>query len=85
MISAKKARDGTKVEEYYKEKCKDIESSIMLSMELGMCYTKYMGTLPLSISEMLKELGYEINEVPVFGSHITIISWGEPKKVLKCN
>ena len=85
MITAKQARDGTNIEEYYKEKCKDIESSILLSMEMGMCYTKYMGTLPDSIHKMLNELGYKIDEVPVFGSHISIISWGDVKDILKCN
>lgn len=85
MIPASQAKKGTKVEDYIKEKCKDIEQSIMLSMELGLSYTKYTGNLPASIRNMLEELGYTIIETSMFGTTIYVIAWSNAEDIIKCN
>ena len=89
MITAKTAKEGTMVEKYIKEKCREIEETIKISMDVGLCYAKYAGLMPKSIMEMLKELGYtvEVIENPFLGSTYYLISWANiPEKGdIKCN
>lgn len=88
MISAKQARQGTKIDHYMEDKCREIEDSIKLSMELGLPYTRYMGSIPISIREMLETLGYKIMDVPdTMGFRVAtvVISWGDvPDEDISC-
>jgi len=86
MITAKQARDGTKVDEYIKNKMTDVEESIKLSMSVGVSYYRHIGLLPSSIIEMLQELGYRVDITEdMFTGERTIISWGhEPKGNISC-
>jgi len=85
MINAKQAKEGTKIERYMKERCMEIEQSILLSMDLGLSYTRINSSLPKSIQDMLVELGYTILEQEAYGTKIYIITWADAKEVMKCN
>lgn len=86
MIPAKQAKDGTNTEKYIKQKCEEIEESIKISMEMGLCYFIYRSSLPESIISMLKDLGYEVlvDDDGIMGKR-HIIMWGKPEKEVKCN
>lgn len=78
MITAKMAKEGTKIDKYIKEKCAEIEESIQLSMDLGLSYYRYNAILPSSIQEMLISLGYKVHKTDDMLMGIRyIISWGD--------
>ena len=71
------------------EKCAEIEESIKLSMELGLSYTKYSGTIPSNILEMLETLGYKviktIDTTGFMAYNSFIITWGnDPDEDIPC-
>lgn len=85
MITAKAAKEMTNVENFISEKIEEIEEGIKLSAKIGLCYYRYHGSLPASIIEMLKHLGYnvELSESFLAGDKV-VITWGESKEDLTC-
>lgn len=87
MITALEAQDGTKIDQYIKDKCKELEESIKISMELGYSYLRYSNTIPECIETMLKELGYNIEQFDGAFNSFYLISWSKvsQKDKFKCN
>lgn len=87
MITAKTAKNNTKVERYIKDKCEEIEEQIKMCAEVGLSYCSYNNKLPVSIQNMLKELGYRVDKhEDMFVGTRYIISWGEAKEDdIECN
>lgn len=78
---AKQVKDEMEITKYVKERLEEISSIIEIYKAMGQSYAKYQGALPTAITDMLKELGYEVFEkkqeslLGMGGSTITIISW----------
>lgn len=88
MITAKQAKDGTRIESYIEEKCKEIEGAIRLCMEIGLGYCRYRGPIPSAIVKMLEELGYKVYvEDDIIHGEGYCITWGQApdKDEYKCN
>lgn len=82
MMTAKQAKNATNIEEAIAETVREIDLHIQVRAAEGFCYFKYNKSIPVSVINMLVELGYDVQEgkPDLFSSESTIISWGKPKK-----